>query len=144
MTTLNVDSETADAVRQLARDHGMTVGAVIDFLVQTYREQLSQQIPGGEASPKRIRSGPVAVFMTYREQRTEARFEPSTSSLTITSGSLGGRRYGSPSAAAKAVIRQANPSDSGSRNGWITWFVSQTGNPLQSIRPERQSRPRNQ
>ena len=136
MPSLNVDEETAEAIRGLAKEHAMTVGAVVDFLVQNYQEDINRKAPTkAEPTVTRAPSGSsVEVFMTYENDRVDAQFAPTTASLTISSGPLAGQVFRSPSGAAKAVIQHANPTSDGSRNGWITWFVASTGEPLQSIR----------
>ena len=136
MPSLNVDEETAEAIRGLAKEHAMTVGAVVELLLQAYHEDVGRQVLTN-ARPIKDRApdgSSVEVFMTYENERICAQFAPSTTSLAISSGPLAGQAFRSPSGAAKAVIQHTNPASDGSRNGWITWFVASSGQPLQSIR----------
>jgi hypothetical protein len=46
---------------------------------------------------------PLPVFVNYRMQRTEGRYDPATGDVEITTGVLTGTRYTSPASAADAI-----------------------------------------
>lgn len=75
----------------------------------------------------------VEVHVVYEGQRTDAFYDPSSRTVTITSGP-GRGVYETPSGAAVAVVQAAKPHINPNRNGWSFWTVTATGNLLQSIR----------
>jgi hypothetical protein len=76
----------------------------------------------------------VDIHVEYADERIEARFDAADRTVTILTGALAGWQYNSPSGAASAVVKKYRPEVDPNRNGWIFWFVSDTGAPLQSIR----------
>jgi hypothetical protein len=135
LPSVNVDPATADELHRLAAKHSMTVASVIETLVELYADDPSWGGVASEAPPGRVAtSGVVAIHMIYLKVRTEAVFEATSHRVRITSGPLSGQWFGTPSAAAVAVVNEANPTKSTARNGWDTWRVSATGEKLQSLR----------
>ena len=76
----------------------------------------------------------VPIYADYEGTHVEAIYYPSTKRVDITSGVLSGRSYRSPSGAAIGVVQALNPQVHPNRNGWSFWFLSATGQALQSIR----------
>jgi hypothetical protein len=135
LPSVNVDPATADELHRLAAKHSMTVASVIETLVELYADDPNWSGIASEAQPGRVEaSGVVAIHMMYLKARTEAVFEATSHRVRITSGPLAGQWFGTPSAAAVAVVTEANPTKSPSRNGWETWRISATGAKLQSLR----------
>jgi hypothetical protein len=128
MATIDVDEATKQAVSFAARMANVSEGEIIRRLV------------GGSAPP---REGPepanrgVAIYADYEGHRVRARyFEPAR--VEITDGPLAGRSFKTPTGAARAVVRNYNPSVNDNRNGWSFWQIDNgTGARvwLQSIRP---------
>lgn len=125
----NVSMELPEAtygqVALLAAAWGVSEGEVVRRLVEHF--QLSA------TSKKSSQEGTIAVHALYGGTRFEGLYDPATESVTVTSGSAQGR-YKSPSGAAAAVLRAENPRINSSRNGWSFWAITETGNPLQTIR----------
>jgi hypothetical protein len=135
LPSVNVDPATADALQRLAAKYSMTVASVIETLVELYADDPNWGDTASEAQPGRVEaSGVVAIHMIYLKVRTEAVFDPASHRVQITSGPLSRQWFGTPSAAAVAVVNEANPTKSAARNGWDTWRVSATGAKLQSLR----------
>jgi hypothetical protein len=135
LPSVNVDPATADELHRLAVKHSMTIASVIETLVEMYADDPSWSVGACEGQPGPVEnSGLVAIHMSYLKFRTEAAFDPPSHRVQITSGPLSGHWFSTPSAAAVAVVSDANPTKSAARNGWETWTVSATGAKLQSIR----------
>ena len=78
----------------------------------------------------------MAVFARHAGIRTKATFNPRTHEIAITSGSLTGHSFASPTAAMRAVITQRNPAIRSSGNGWRFWTVTATGLKIHSLRDQ--------
>ena len=76
----------------------------------------------------------IDIHALYGGVRIDAAFDQSTRSVTIVSGALAGERYETPSGAAVAIVSHHRPDVDPSRNGWLFWSVSETGDPLSTVR----------
>ena len=128
MATIDVDDATKQAVSFAARMANVSEGEIIRRLVG------GGSPPG--ASPEPANQG-VAIYADYEGHRVRARyFEPAR--VEISDGPLAGKSFKTPTGAARAVVRQYNPSVNDNRNGWSFWQIDNgTGARvwLQSIRP---------
>jgi hypothetical protein len=78
------------------------------------------------------------VHAIYRGSRIEARFDPRTHAVTITTdGPLQGHAFTTPSGARAAVVTHLNPDVSPIGNGWTFWTVPATGARLHTLRRHR-------
>lgn len=130
MPTIEVDDQTASALRLAADTAGISEGEVVRRLIERHR-------PQEEATAHRAGSATVAVHAVYEGHRTAATYEPATHRVTITEGPLAGRSYKSPSGAAIAVVTHYRPSVNPNRNGWTFWTVTSSGELLQTLRSRR-------
>jgi hypothetical protein len=76
----------------------------------------------------------LKIYMRYQRVRTDGYFHVDTHEVEIASGALAGWVYSSPSAAARAVVEEANPKVNSARNGWRTWLLADTEEELRSVR----------
>ncbi|RAS60688.1 hypothetical protein C8D87_111107 [Lentzea atacamensis] len=132
MERLELDQDVHQQVRLLARAWSVTESEVIRRLVNAFVNQDAVAAPAAPVEP-------VAIYADYEGHHVEAEFHPATRRVSITSGSLTGRSFKSPSGAAIAVVQALNPSVHPNRNGWSFWFIQETGRALQSIRSSSNS-----
>lgn len=130
MPKIEVDDQTASALRLAADTAGISEGEVVRRLIERHR-------PEAESRGDRAAVATVAVFALYEGHRTTATYEPATHRVTITEGPLAGKSYKSPSGAAIAVVTHYRPSVNPNRNGWTFWTVSSSGELLQTLRRQR-------
>jgi hypothetical protein len=110
-------------------------------LLEISPQELASRLEG-RVSPRRSSptvaddadSDAVPVHANYLGRRVEALFERLTNNVTVTSGSLAGTTYGSPSSAAIAVVMAINPErEAANTNGRLFWIVTSSGQPLRSL-----------
>lgn len=126
MPEITVDQATYDALRLAANAAGVTMSEII-------RRALAA-LTAGEPPPEPDPWVDVPVYGEYRGRRVEGRFLPATSRLVVTTGSLAGQEFASPTAAATAVVALANPARASSTNGWRFWHVAESGDFLDVLR----------
>ncbi|WP_344078568.1 hypothetical protein [Luedemannella helvata] len=105
----------------------MSEGEIVRRLVATHADQQAEPAAQDEGVP---------IYADYSGHRTRALyFAPAR--VQITDGPLRGRSFKTPTAAARAVVRQYNPQVNDNRNGWGFWQLEQPGPRtwLQAIRP---------
>lgn len=127
MPSISVTDPVAEKVWLLASAWETTEDQVIFRLLEEFLAH--GHVPRPSGSRER-----VAVHVVYNGNRIEGEFEPHTGRLIITTGSLAGRAFRSPSGAAIAVVQNLNPTVSPNRNGWSFWIVTDTGEFLRSVR----------
>lgn len=129
MPTVEVNDTTYRALGLAARLTGMTPGAVVEKLVtQSTLEAAPAAVPAD--TPEQ-----VGVYADYNGVRTKGVFDPVTTSIAITTGTLMNTRHKTPSAAARAVVESERPGIDSNRNGWTFWGLDDgTGRRLQAIR----------
>ncbi|MFH8886711.1 hypothetical protein [Streptomyces californicus] len=116
---------THNQVALLALAWGVSQSEAVQRLVDHFQRT---------STPKKSRKeGMIDVHASYEGVRVEGFYDPAAESVTVPEGPAQGR-YKSPSGAAAAVLRAQNPKVSSSRNGWSFWIITDTGNPLQTIR----------
>ena len=134
MATVTLSAHTYDRITDLAAAWGIPDDAVIARLLDFFKK--ANAIVRGEDDGDR-----VLVHAVYVGQRAEGVYRPSIGRIDIVSGSSAGATGLKPSPAAGEVVRtvQAKIGNEvrGSRNGWDFWIVTATGQPLRSIRPNR-------
>lgn len=130
MATIDVDEQTAFALRLAADTAGISEGEVVRRLIERHR-------PSAEPTDSITSSATVAVHTVYEGHRTAATYDPTTHRVTITDGPLAGRSFKSPSGAAIAVVAHYRPSVNPNRNGWSFWTVTSSGELLQTLRRPR-------
>jgi hypothetical protein len=133
---IDVRKQTYDRLAPLMRAMGRDADGVVTALLDSYQD-------GGAAQPaRRPPKGPgggpeaVAVFAVYEGTLTDGRYYPASGAVEIVGGPLDGKRFKSPSGAAIAVVRSVNRKVHPNRNGWAFWGITETGERLQSIRPQ--------
>ena len=128
-TVKDIPNDAFITVQALARAWKISDGQVVARLVEHFAEQPTEEQPRTEA-----RGVGVPIYVVYDATRIDATFDPATKSVTILSGKLKGKVYGSPSGAAVAVVSAYNPSVNPNRNGWSFWFLGENGELLQTVR----------
>jgi len=95
-------------------------------------------LPAASQDPVAVaQASGIAIFADYEGHRTRATYYE-TGRVVIADGPLQGRSFKSPTGAARAVVRQYNPTVNDNRNGWRFWRVDGHGRErawLQEIRP---------
>jgi hypothetical protein len=124
----NITDDVHGKVRLLAQAWETDDNGAIRRLLEAFQRAADE---GSEAS---VSENEVEVHVIFEKVRTDALYDRSTRSITITSGPLAGQSFGTPSGAASAVIKEYRPDVSPSRNGWSFWTISADGRLLQSIR----------
>ncbi|MGN9911104.1 hypothetical protein ACTMTJ_26465 [Phytohabitans sp. LJ34] len=132
MATVDIDDTTDQYLEFAANVGGVTKGQIVAQLVAAARTRVEPP-----AGPKRSNQNGVAIHADYDGHRTRARFIPGPGRIEITDGPLAGTTFRTPSEAARAVVGHYKPAVSPHRNGWVFWFVTANGEPLQSIRHSR-------
>lgn len=130
-TISGVPERDYQQIRFLATTLNLTDGEVVGFLLRRLAELSAHD---GNAAPRQPISRQTDIHVVYEGKRVEATFDRETEAVTVSTGSLGGQRFRSPSGAAIAVVQELNPTVSPNRNGWTFWVVTATGRPLESIR----------
>lgn len=128
MGQITVSKAVHDQVQLLGRAWALADGAVIERLLMEF------QASDHRGSTPTLEAGEVPIYAIYQGSKTEGMFEPDTRRLRITTGPLAGQTWKSPSGAAVAVVRRANPTIRAERNGWGFWIVAATGEALVSLR----------
>jgi hypothetical protein len=78
---------------------------------------------------------PVSVFFEYGGTRVEGLFLPAMRRLKIESAPLAGRVFATPSAAARAVVKELNPERAQAQgNGWRVWRITETAERIEVLR----------
>jgi hypothetical protein len=86
---------------------------------------------------------PVSIYAEYDGNRVEALFLPATGRITVTTEPVAGRRFKSPSGAARAVVAALNPARTQVQgNGWRFWRLIETDERLEVLRPGPPGAPR--
>ena|SRR5882762_7027921 len=129
MQQLTVADDVYEQVTLLARAWATSPGDVLRRLLNEFR--------GGENRPTESAGERIAVHAIYAGTRTDGSFDPITQSLTITTGTLADRAFGTPSGAAVALVAALSPDVNPNRNGWSFWVQSASGERLQAVRSRR-------
>jgi hypothetical protein len=124
----NIADDVYSKVRLLGQAWGVDDNEVIRRLLERF------QRPAVEDSPTGRPEAEVPVHVIFEKVRTEAIYDRSAKSVTISSGPLAGQAFSTPSGAAAAVIKHYRPDVSPSRNGWSFWTITADGKLLQNIR----------
>jgi hypothetical protein len=130
MGDVAVSHHVHERITLLALAWGISEGEVVERLLDGFQKS-------GQRRHELNSDSPIRVHAVYEGSRTEGVFEPLSGALEITTGSLAGRRFKSPSGAAVAVVQAANPGVNANRNGWSFWVRTETGDILQMIRHRR-------
>ena len=125
--TINLDTSTYERLTLVAATLGVSDSEAVAELLRRLATPRATEPHDGDGDG-------VAIHVVYNGARVEGTFDPSTKSVTITTGPLAGKLFKSPSAAAIAVVSHLNPDVHPNRNGWSFWFVSATNQVLQTIR----------
>jgi hypothetical protein len=142
---IDVDDGTYKVIWQSSRLTGRTPGEIVASMV---KEKLDSD-DGLDGSPH-LESSPaatgwaesqgheVAVYANYLRTHTEGVFDPTRETLRITTGSLAGEEFPSPSAGGIKLVETLNPGRRhANTNGWRFWIVKATGRPIDSLRRVR-------
>jgi hypothetical protein len=132
MAAIEVDEGVKRTVSFAARMADVTEGEIVRRLVA------ASSLEAKEPDPDPGQKG-VPIYADYEGHRTRASyFAPGR--VEIVDGPLKGEAFGTPTGAARAVVRHYNPSVNDNRNGWGFWQIDNGGGPrmwLQSIRPTK-------
>lgn len=140
MKNIEVRDDTYAQLAFAARVFGVDIAEVVARLVDTSlaRTEDTQADSTAPAAPPTTAEREIRIHVIYQGQRVTALFHESTRQVKITSGSLNGRTFSSPSAAAIAVVETTNPGrNSPQTNGRLFWTIDTTGKPLRSIMGQR-------
>jgi hypothetical protein len=137
MATIEVDEGVKRTLSFAARMADVPEGEIVRRLIAASSLETKEHDHGPKG---------VAIYAIYEGHRTQALyFAPAR--VEIIDGPLRGKSFGSPTGAARAVVRYYNPSVNDNRNGWGFWQVDNGGGPrvwLQSIRPTNAKLPSRQ
>jgi hypothetical protein len=129
MSTLTVSTHTYDRITDLAHAWGTSDEGAIVRLIDFWKGA-STSSPDGQDE--------VPIHVRYYGHRAEGIYHPSSGLIDIISGPAPKATGLKPSPAAREVINAVNDlrgkAGTGSRNGWVFWLVTATGQPLQSMR----------
>jgi hypothetical protein len=129
MSTLTISTHTYDRITDLAHAWGTSDEGAIVHLIDFWK---------GATTASRGGQDQVPIHVRYYGHRAEGIYHPSSGLIDIISGPAPKATGLKPSPAARAVIIAVNAlrgeAGTGSRNGWVFWIVTATGQPLQSIR----------
>lgn len=127
MGKIDLTEPTHDQLRLLAAAWGKDEGGAVAELIR--------RLGGERFAPKpEVKGDVVPIHFEYRGVRVEAEYDRKSQRVTITTGEPAGKTYLKPSPAARAVVASVAPEVNPHRNGWAHWIVTETGEPLQSIR----------
>jgi hypothetical protein len=153
MPDMQISPEAAARLRLLARAWGISPMRALDRVLGEWEDAPGQEespppLSGNdslhvapasadtEGTPVDEHGREVDVYMDYHGQRVRGSFDRRSHALVVHDVPHPNRRFRSPSQAASEVVRALNPTVNPSRNGWITWFVTETNASLQSIRDD--------
>ncbi|WP_020664627.1 hypothetical protein [Amycolatopsis benzoatilytica] len=131
MKQLDLTDGDYGRVMLLARAWQISGGEVVRRLLDDF---VNTAGPAAETGQRPANDG-VPIYAEYGGARVEAIYYKGTKRVDITSGVLAGRSYKSPSGAAMGVVQALNPNVHNNRNGWSFWFIAESGEALQTIRP---------
>lgn len=132
MKPIEVDDTTFRSLALAARARNVTIGEIVAWLVR----EVSLKIDDQPVSPHA--NDGVRVYVRYRGERVEGRFDPVKKRLTLTSGPLAGKSFNSPSAAAVAVVSALNQNrECPNTDGWRFWRIADTNEPIDVLRRGR-------
>ncbi|WP_430784545.1 hypothetical protein [Actinoplanes sp. G11-F43] len=136
MKNIAVRDETYARLEFAARVFDVDIAEVVARLVDSSSAQMNA--PTDDSAPPAAQPDEIGIHVVYQGKRVTAVFYESTRQVRITSGPLNGNTYGSPSAAAIAVVEIANPGrTSPQTNGRLFWTIDSTNKPLRSIMGRR-------
>jgi hypothetical protein len=122
VTEINVSDRGLRELNIIARAKGFsTPGEAVDFLLDLFQEPVAPV------------SDVVKIFSRYKGVRTEAEFSLSTHEVRVTSGPLADTA-GAPSTTAGKVIKSINPNGSEYVNGWVHFWKTSDGEPIDVYR----------
>ena len=130
MPHVELDEHTYDLIMFAARAAGVSPGTIVARLVEEMRS-----VPAA-TRPERAPAGGEAerpIYAMYRDEEVRAVYHPATRRVRIVSGTLEGRAFRTPSAAAGAVVAAMNPGrQMGRINGLRFWRDAATGARLEA------------
>lgn len=132
LPTIEVNDNDALTLRVLAKQWDTTIKGAVHQLLEEYANSASKPSPSSSSSEPDLDL--VAIHVVHNGTRVNASFDPRSGSVEIVDGALAGQVFKSPSGAAIAIVRHYNPKVNPSRNGWIFFTVTSTGELLQSVR----------
>jgi hypothetical protein len=106
----------------IARAKGLSsLGEAVDYLLDQFQE------------PVEPASDLVKIYAKYKGVRVEAELSLSTHEVRVTSGPLA-NTTGAPSTTAGKVIKSINPNGSQYVNGWMHFWKTKDGQPIDVYR----------
>jgi hypothetical protein len=125
---IEIDAETDEFLSVAARVAAISKGQVVAQLVALAKAEPNPTSPAVRSSAA------VTIHADYEGHRTSARYIRGPGRIEILDGPLADTSYKTPSEAAREVVKLYNPSVTANRNGWTFWSISESGDPLQTIR----------
>jgi negative regulator of replication initiation len=134
--SIELDDATFDYVAFAARAAGVNESEIVRRAVEALRRPATPALPAFDPWQDR------RIHASYRGQRVTAIFLPATKRVTVTSEPLAGNAFGSPSAAATAVVSAFNAGRPMNRvNGLRFWQDDATGARLDALLTAAQREP---
>ena len=122
MPDINVSDRSLRELSIIARAKGLSSpGEAVDYLLDQFQE------------PVEPASDVVKIYARYKGVSTEAEFSLSTHEVRVTSGPLA-NTTGAPSTTAGKVITSINPKGSQYVNGWMHFWKTPDGKPIDVYR----------
>ena len=151
VSVIEVDQRTYDIITTCAKVMGVSPGEIVRRLIQPPGSDAGSTFPPvdqppssptPQAIPARGVStdaeGRIEIFRYYKGVEVLAQLDPRSHEVHIASGPLSGQIFGSPSAAAQAVVAALNPRRARvETNGWRFWVARTTGEAIDHLGPRR-------
>jgi len=128
--TIEVSDATFQKLAFAARVTGKAVGDLVGELVDA--EGSSGAAPAMPATS--VPPGQLPIFKIYRGRRYDGFYDPRNEAVTLVTGPFGGQVFRTPTAAAVAIVRHANPSRENAETNGFRFFKTADGVLLDSIR----------
>jgi hypothetical protein len=113
-----------------ARGAGVSVDEMLERILDVWLAQ--DEVPEARQSTD---GDQIRVYAIYKSTRVEALFDPKTEGMTGTTAPIDGKKFGSSSGAARAVVEALNPKVNSNRSGPRFWRVAATGKELATVLP---------
>ncbi|MEU0558458.1 hypothetical protein [Dactylosporangium sp. NPDC006015] len=118
MPTIEVNDHTFSELHRLATARGITPAEMIDRLIDNLIHRTDE----------------IPLHAIVGDVPTEATYFLTDGTLRITAGPFAGHTFTRPGLARDAVCSMALPRDRDRGDGWDFWIITDTGEPLSSMR----------
>lgn len=125
-----INSANYQKLALAAKGAGVSIDEMLERILDVWLAQ--DDIPEARRS---MDGDQIPVYAIYKSTRVEASFDPKTEGMTGTTAPIEGKKFSSPSGAARAVVEALNPEVNSNRSGPRFWRVASTGKELATVLP---------